>query len=79
MVERGVKRADLAEVLHRIMIAIEDLYEPEWVDWFLMTPQERWEESAKLWHHYMALHGFVWVTAEGIRPAGYRSRPPRWK
>jgi hypothetical protein len=33
------------------MIAIEDLYEPEWVDWFRMTPQERWEESAKLWHH----------------------------
>ena len=39
------------------MVAIEDLYEPEWVDWFRMTPQERWEESAKLWHHYIAMGG----------------------
>jgi hypothetical protein len=41
----------------RIMIEIEDLYELEWVDWFRMTPQERWEESAKLWHHYISMGG----------------------
>jgi len=39
------------------MIDIEDLYEPEWVAWFRMTPQERWEESARLWHHFVAMGG----------------------
>ena len=45
------------ECYYSFVIAIEDLYEPEWVDWFRMTPQERWEESAKLWHHYVAMGG----------------------
>jgi hypothetical protein len=39
------------------MVEIEDIYEPEWVDWFRLTPQERWEENAKLWHHYVAMGG----------------------
>src|SRR4029079_15705875 len=41
----------------RPMIEIEDLYEPEWAAGFRMTPQERWEESARLWHHYIAMGG----------------------
>jgi hypothetical protein len=30
------------------MIAIEDICEPEWAEWYRMTPRERWEESARL-------------------------------
>ena len=39
------------------MIAIEDICEPEWADWYRMTPRERREESARLWHHYVAMGG----------------------
>jgi hypothetical protein len=39
------------------VVEIEDLCEPEWADWYRMTPQERWEESARLWHHYVAMGG----------------------
>lgn len=36
---------------------IEEFCGPEWAEWYLMTPQERWEESAKLWATYLALGG----------------------
>ena len=39
------------------VIAIEDICEPEWAAWYRMTPRERWEESARLWHHYVAMGG----------------------
>lgn len=40
-----------------VVVEIEDLYEPEWVDWYRMTPEERWNESARLFAHYLALGG----------------------
>ena len=39
------------------MVDVEEIYEPEWVAWFRMTPKERWEASASLWHHYVAMGG----------------------
>jgi hypothetical protein len=38
-------------------IESEDICEPEWAAWYQMTPRERWEESARLWHHYVAMGG----------------------
>ena len=35
----------------------EDLWPDEWVAWFRLTPQERWEETAKLWQIYLTLGG----------------------
>ncbi len=29
----------------------------EWEAWQLMTPQERWRESMKLWEFYLAMGG----------------------
>ena len=29
----------------------------EWDEWARLTPQQRWEESAKLWATYLALGG----------------------
>jgi hypothetical protein len=50
--EGGVARmADLAK------IDIEDVCGPEWAEWYLMTPLQRWEESQKLWSTYLALGG----------------------
>ena len=39
------------------MVEVEDIYEPECAAWFRLTPQERWEESARLWYHYVAMGG----------------------
>lgn len=35
----------------------EDLCEPEWADWYRLTPAERWMASAQLWATYMSLGG----------------------
>jgi hypothetical protein len=39
------------------MVDMEQLVGPEWAAWYGMTPQERWEESSKLWEVYLALGG----------------------
>jgi hypothetical protein len=40
-----------------IMVRPEDIYEPEWVEWFRMTPEQVWSESSKLWEFYLAAGG----------------------
>ena len=39
------------------MIVIEDYCEPEWAEWYQMLPQQRWEESARLWQRYLSMGG----------------------
>lgn len=36
---------------------IEDLVGAEWAEWYMLTPQERFRESMKLWDTYLALGG----------------------
>ena len=31
--------------------------DPEWEDWYGLSPQERWRESARLWDTYLLLGG----------------------
>ena len=35
----------------------EQMVEGEWVEWYRLTPVERWLESEKLWQTYLALGG----------------------
>ena len=35
----------------------EDLCEPEWAEWYRLTPAERWIESGRLWSNYVSLGG----------------------
>ena len=36
----------------------EELFtEPEWLEWFALTPLQRWAESEKLWAHYLEIGG----------------------
>jgi hypothetical protein len=35
----------------------ERFTEPEWLEWFALTPQQRWAESEKLWVHYLEIGG----------------------
>ena len=39
------------------MIDPEDLVGPEWAQWYRMTPEQRWNASARLWADYLALGG----------------------
>lgn len=36
---------------------LESIVEPEWLDWYRLTPQERWAESERLWEMYLAMGG----------------------
>jgi hypothetical protein len=35
----------------------EDVVDPDWIEWYSMTPMERWEASQRLWADYVALGG----------------------
>ena len=39
------------------MIDIHDFCEPQWAHWYLLSPEERWRETEKLWQTYLALGG----------------------
>ena len=39
------------------MIDIHDFCDPEWAEWYLMTPEERWRETERLWEIYLTLGG----------------------
>ena len=39
------------------MIDPDEYVGPEWAEWYRLTPDERWEESLKLWDTYLALGG----------------------
>jgi hypothetical protein len=41
------------------MIDPEDIVGPEWAEWYRMTPQERWEASARLWADYLGAGRFA--------------------
>ncbi len=34
-----------------------DLNDERWLEWCLMTPQQRWRESQKLWSFYLSVEG----------------------
>lgn len=36
---------------------LEEICSGEWLDWYALTPQQRWSESQKLWSTYLALGG----------------------
>lgn len=38
------------------MQAVTDI-SPEWLDWYSLTPQERWNESGRLWATFLSLGG----------------------
>ena len=55
----------------------KDLTEDEWEAWQLLTPQERWRESMKLWEFYLAMGGSLDPEPDSQSPfdADYPSRP----
>ena len=39
------------------MDSLDDICEGEWLDWYRLTPLERWRESQKLREQYLAMGG----------------------
>ena len=39
------------------MIDIREIVGDEWAEWYALTPQERLEESSRLWQTYLELGG----------------------
>jgi hypothetical protein len=37
--------------------ALRGICEDEWLEWYRLTPQERWRESERLWEVFRALGG----------------------
>ena len=37
--------------------ALREICEPEWLDWYRLTPGERWRETLKLWDAFLLLGG----------------------
>ena len=35
----------------------DELENEEWLEWYRMTPQERWRETERLWETYLLLGG----------------------
>jgi hypothetical protein len=40
-----------------VLAELEDLIDPELLDWYRMTPEERWVESQRLWATFTLLGG----------------------
>lgn len=39
------------------MIPVDEVCEGEWVEWYGLTPEERWTRSQALWPAFLALGG----------------------
>ena len=50
------------------MDELESLIEPEWLDWYRLTPQERWAESEKLWVSYLEMGGSLEAEPDSQSP-----------
>lgn len=62
------------------MISAEQLVGEELAEWYSLTPQQRWRESAKLWEVYLSLGGSLDPEPDTQSPFFDRdapsSRPP---
>lgn len=39
------------------LIDLDDWCEPEWSEWYRLTPAERWSASCRLWRTFVELGG----------------------
>jgi hypothetical protein len=49
-------------------LTVEDFVGEEWAEWYRLTPQERFEESMKLWDTFLMLGGSLEPEADTQSP-----------
>ena len=56
---------------------MDNVLDPEWEEWYAMTPLERWRETAKLWAFYQTVGGSLDPEPDSQSPfdAAYRRSP----
>jgi hypothetical protein len=66
------------------MMDRELLSEPDWAEWYLLTPAQRWEASMQLWQTYLQLGGSLdpepdtqspFFDPDSFRPSASDGRP----
>jgi len=48
--------------------ALREACDPEWLEWYSLTPLERWQESARLRNLYLAFGGSLDSDKEIVEP-----------
>jgi hypothetical protein len=56
---------------------LEDLIEEELLEWYLMTPAERWDESQRLWATFTLLGGSLAPEPDSESPFDVQGEPGR--
>jgi len=54
---------------------IPDPFDPEWEEWYRLTPLERWRESEKLWEFYLAVGGSLDAEPDSQSPFDLECTP----
>jgi hypothetical protein len=49
--------------------------EAEWLEWYQLTPLERWQESEKLWDFYLQVGGSLDPEPDSQSPFGIEPEP----
>jgi hypothetical protein len=65
----------LAFMHYFIMISIEEIVGDEWVEWYQLTPAQRWIETEKLWRIYLQLGGSLDPEPDTQSPFFYPETP----
>ena len=53
----------------------EETLDPETLDWYRLTPAQRWAESEKLWQTYLALGGSLAPEPDSQSPFDFGDAP----
>jgi len=51
-------------------LRIDDIVEPEWVEWYHLTPTERWAASERMWPTYLDFGGTLDPEPDSQSPFG---------
>lgn len=43
--------------VYRVTMNQGDFISGEWLEWYLMSPQQRWRESGRMWKTFLSLGG----------------------
>jgi hypothetical protein len=54
---RSVARNSVAA--GRKLLLAEDIVDPEWAEWYSLSPAERWLESSRMWTTFLSLGGLL--------------------
>jgi len=52
-----------------------ELWDPEWTEWYRLTPMERWRESQKLWAFYLSVGGSLDSEPDSQSPFQFEPAP----